>query len=128
MRGGEDERGGLQIRLRKDTLVRIQPHPPESPLAVSSVGRALALQARRRRFEPGTANHCQITQCVISSNGQSVALRTRRLGVRFPHDAPCHASLAQMAEQLTLNQKVVGSIPTGRTITWTDSSEGRAAD
>ena len=51
----------------------------------------------------------------------------RRSRVRAPQGVP-YALLAQLAEQRILNPKVVGSIPSRRTIICVLSSVGRATD
>ena len=79
--------------------------------ALSSVGRASALQAGGHRFEPCSAHHLF---CLWpgSSVGQNASLSRQRSWVRAPFRSPnIIGQIAQSVEQGTENPRVGGSIP-----------------
>ena len=95
--------------------------------ALSSAGRASALQAGGHRFEPYSAHHFFYKNIIFirpgSSVGQSASLSRQRSRVRAPSGSPFYingvflflkinnAYLAQLVEQGTENPCVLGSIP-----------------
>jgi hypothetical protein len=117
--------------------------PYGSPRALSSAGRAPALQAGGRRFDPVSAHHSYKNIAgwsstvarrahnpkVAGSNpvpatktwscgevGVHAGLSHRRSRVRVPSAPPCFEPLAQLVEHLTFNQGVTGSSPVWLTI------------
>ena len=95
----------------------------------SSAGRAPALQAGGHRFEPYCFHHYgPVVQLVRTlachARGQGFESPSgRQFFSRLPTD---YALIAQLVEQGTENPRVVGSIPTGGTISCGFSSFGRA--
>ena len=79
--------------------------------ALSSAGRASALQAEGQRFDPVNSHHKNNSVMIMVPwcSGYHVALSRRRSRVRFPSGP--YDSLAQLVEQLTFNQWVTGSSP-----------------
>ena len=82
--------------------------------ALSSAGRASALQAEGHRFEPCSAHQFVFYGSVV----QLVRMPACHAGGRGfePHPSRQHASVAQSVEQGTENPCVDGSIPSGGTI------------
>ena len=79
----------------------------------SSAGRASALQAEGHRFEPYCSHHFfgPVVQLV-----RTLACHARGRGFEPHSGRQLCASVAQSVEQGTENPRVVGSIPTGGTI------------
>jgi hypothetical protein len=128
--------------------------PYGSPRALSSAGRAPALQAGGRRFDPVSAHHSYKNIAgwsstvarrahnpkVAGSNpvpatktwscgevGVHAGLSHRRSRVRVPSAPPCFEPLAQLVEHLTFNQGVTGSSPVWLTILCRSGGIGRRA-
>ena len=114
------------LAQRIEFLIPIQEVAGSSPArgtSLSSNREDAALSQRRCGFEPRRGYFAHVAYCCVCCGDFSVVTFLHGLGwvwfsSLFPYlgSWSCFAPLAQLVEQETLNLRVVGSSPTGRTL------------